>query len=146
MVCRRAPSDRLICKIDVTGFVGVMLVLIVIMTPVGGHGGRIWAGVHVPTAAHAVLMPEAEQEGAMVISIARDGRIYIGPDRVWGSELPQTIRDRVSRVAEPKVYLVVDRRARYGAVLGVLEVLPSCGVERVAFVTDPRGKLGPTYP
>jgi biopolymer transport protein ExbD/biopolymer transport protein TolR len=91
-----------------------------------------------PRAKHSVVMPGVDQEDALVIAVTRDGKVYCGADPVSLEQLPIVIRDRLTSGAERKVYLKVDRYARYGVVIGVLAEVRSAGVEKVAFMVEQR--------
>ena len=142
---RKSPKpDPLICKIDVTGFAGVMLVIvyILIFPPIPGGEAPGWGrSVDFAKVYHAVRMPHANREDAMVITITRDGKVFLGGDEEMIEHLPEQIRGHSARGAERKVYLKVDRNARYSDVLEVLDQVSAADVEKVAFLVEnkPRG-------
>jgi len=91
------------------------------------------------------VMRGANREDALVIAVQRDGRIWIDQDRVMLEDLPAKIRERLVGGAERKVYLKVDRAAKYGVVISVLDVVRSAGVENIGFLVYARTAktLGP---
>ncbi len=74
----------------------------------------------------------------MHMTVGRDGSIYFQTGEVRVSDIPQKIREQVSRGAKPTVYFHADARARYGAVADALDATRSAGIEHVAFITDQR--------
>ena len=80
-------------------------------------------------------MPHARREDAVTLTFQRDGHIGLGDERFMVTQLPVTIRNRVNRGAERKVYLTVDKYSKYGTVLEVLEAIRNSGVDRIAFIT-----------
>jgi len=90
--------------------------------------------VDLPKAQHAVLMPHADREDAMVIAITRDGAIYFGSGRVRLKELPTIIGESLAAGAERKVYMKVDRLAEYRVVASVLDQVRFAGVENIGFL------------
>jgi biopolymer transport protein ExbD len=89
--------------------------------------------------AHAVPMPSANREDAIIVAIQRDDAVWLGNNRLSSLEQLRTgIRDAVSHGAEHKVYIRADKRAKYGAVLQILSTVRAAGVEDVAFLVDER--------
>lgn len=128
-------SNKILCRIDVWGFVSIMLVLLFLLMP--------WTVVDSirPTAdlvpaLHSIRMPGALREDGLRITISRDGNIYFADVRVSRDDLPGLIREGLRHGAEKKVYLKVDARAKYGDVPPVLEKVRAAGVENVAFLTE----------
>ena len=69
----------------------------------------------------------------------RDGKVYLGNDRIWSDDLAQKIQNRLKdREVERKVYVVADTRARWGVVKAALDEVRSAGIIRVAFLVDQR--------
>ncbi|HET9406156.1 MAG TPA: biopolymer transporter ExbD [Candidatus Sulfotelmatobacter sp.] len=136
-------SDKLICRIDVTAFAGVMLGLVgmfVLSAGVVGDTSRNGALVPVDLAkaSNFVDLAGANREDALVVAITRNGDVWFGADRVTLEKLPGAIRAQVSDGAERKVYIRVDQRAKYGLVGRVLDGVRAAGIEKVAFVVDQR--------
>ena len=93
--------------------------------------------VDLPKASHPVAMRSALREDAMRISIMRDGKVYFGTEQIRSGDLPAKIHDRLKdREVERKVYIVADRRARWGRVKLALDGVSSAGIIRVAFLAD----------
>jgi len=108
----------------------VFVMLLVFMTiPTGHHG----TSVDLPYVSHPVSMPGAGREDAMLVTITRDGKAYLGPDQVNVINLPAKIHDRLKdRDVERKVYVKADMRVRWGTVALVLDGIRSAGIIRVA--------------
>ncbi len=131
---RMAPR---ICTIDVTGLAAVMLALVALFAIPGAipHPYRLnVVAVDLSIVSHAVPMRGALKEDALIIAVTRDGTIFTDEGKVRDAEqLPTRIRERLKEGTERKVYLKVDARARYGAVLTALAGIRAAGVEDVAF-------------
>ena len=83
-------------------------------------------------------MPRATRDNAVIVAIARDGKVYLGSDPASPEELPGLIRQRMANGAEWKVYLKVDRRAKYGVVASVLAQVRTAGFGNVAILAEQR--------
>jgi biopolymer transport protein ExbD len=129
-------KNSLYCRIDVWGFVSVMLALLILFM-VGirdtSYGRR---AVDLVAAVHSTRMPAALREDVMRISITRDGNIYFRDQQISLEDLPNKIQEGLRSGAEKKVYLAVDARAKYGEVPAVLDKIRFAGVEKVAFLTQ----------
>lgn len=101
------------------------------------------AGVAIDLASvsHPAVMRGAAREDALLIAVQRDGSIWFDKDRINPEHLPLAIRERINRGAERKVYIRADKRARYGAVLEVLDRVRSAGIENIAFLVDEQKSL-----
>ncbi len=113
----------------------VFVVLLIFMTiPVVDHHG---GSVDLPKVLHPVTMRGAEREDAIKVWITRDGKVYLGTEQIWLPDLPAKIQDRLKdRDVERKVYIVADRRARWGGVKLALDGVRSAGIIRVAILAD----------
>lgn len=135
----RKQSTELICRIDMTAFLSIQLVLLfTFIAQVSNHPDLPRNGTDLPKVTHAVAMQGANREDALVLAVQRDGRVWLGYDSVSADELPARIREAVSHGAEHKVYIRADARAKYGAVAQVLDRVRSSGVENIAFLVDER--------
>jgi biopolymer transport protein ExbD len=123
------------CRIDVSALLGVIIVLYIVLLaaqPIS-HGG---VSADLPRSLHAGLLPGARRDDALRVIIVRDGRCFFGTSQLAPGELADRIRERVRDGAERKVYLAVDRRAKYGTVkLALVEVWRS-GIKEVAILTN----------
>jgi biopolymer transport protein ExbD len=142
MLPRHTKSMKLFCSIDTAALASVMVVLAFIVLfafwlgPFPYHHS---SGVDLPHASHAISMPGANREDAMIISILRDGNVYFGADKVDSDRLRSAIilHLKASGV-ERKLYIKADHRAHYGAIKEILDVVRDAGVEKIAFIVNQR--------
>ncbi len=118
-------------------FVGVLLVLLFAFMGAFGwvHGD---VPVDVPSAFHATRQPKAGREGAVEVSLTRDGRVLFRDTRVLPKSLPILIRGAVQDGAEKKVYLAVDARAKYGDAAAVVDAIARAGINQICFLAYKR--------
>ena len=117
--------------INVTSLVDVAFVLLIIfmITAPIMQGG---VDVQLP---RAEARPITAKEG-MVVSVDRDGRIFIDETAVSESDFRMTFGALVQSRKPKSVYLRADRRVPYGAVVRVLAVIRSSGVTDVGLVAE----------
>jgi len=83
---------------------------------------------------NATVMPGALREDRILVSIPRDGTVFLGPYRIQPADLGDAIREALQNGGERKVYLMVDAHARYGDVMYVLAEIRRAGIVNVCFI------------
>ena len=129
---RGRRSRRPMSEINVTPFVDVMLVLLIIFMVTAP---LLTAGVPIqlPDSRANALPQEADQ---VSISIDSDGYVYIDDNQVPDGELPQAL-EALPRVGEgPDITLRADRALDYGRVMAVMGELNRAGLNRISLVTN----------
>ena len=131
-------GNRLICRIDVTGFLSIQVALLVMfMVLYGPSDGHSRLTVEMPKAHHSVSMLRAEYEDALIVTVMRDGKIYIDSLQVRSpNELKDRLQDGVRQGSEKRVYINADERVHYRAVAQVLDQVRLAGIEKVSFLTS----------
>jgi biopolymer transport protein TolR len=122
-----------ISQINVTPLVDVMLVLLVIFmvtAPIIQQGVQ----VNLPQA-KAAAIPSTEQ--LLVVSIAKNGKIYLNDNVMTLDELGSKIRAIRANEVDKQVYVRADQDVRYGLVMKTIAELKQAGIERVGMVTRP---------
>jgi len=121
--------------INVTPMADVMLVLLIIfmvVTPMLQKG----VSVELAQTNNPVDMQEADQEDAVLVSVTRDGRFFLGPDDVRLDELPGLVLNMLSGRLDKTVYVKSDFRSRYGDVVAVVDTVRAAGVDRIGLLTE----------
>ena len=143
-MAKRNEGAKVNSDINVTPMVDVMLVLLIIfmvITPMLQKGVSVdLAKVNNPT-----QMPDADKEDALVVAVMRDGNIFFGNDRVQPDQLTAKVKDRLANRSDKRVFVRADARAKYGAVVEVVDNVRSAGVDQLGLLTDQR-KSTPNAP
>jgi biopolymer transport protein ExbD len=133
---RRSIPAKVFSSIETSLLILFLLLFVIVLAdstarPLHGE----WVYVNLPQSLHAVSMRGANREDALMVVVSQDGKIFFVADQVRAEALPSMILDRLrDRSVERKVYLSVDKRAKYGIVEKVLDGIRSAGVERVGFL------------
>nr|WP_298899134.1 ExbD/TolR family protein [uncultured Altererythrobacter sp.] len=127
---RRAPMS----EINVTPFVDVMLVLLIIFmvtAPLLASG----VPVELPDSR---ANPIDQQPDQVTISIDPTGTIFIGNERVEAGGLPDALAaiDRGTQGNEPVVVLRGDKTLQYARVMAVMGELNRAGFNSISLVTN----------
>ena len=119
-------------EINVTSLVDVaftLLVIFMITAPILQGGVE----VAVPKAPSAPLQVS---EG-LVITVDRQGQIYVEDDPFTREEFSATIVQLVERKGGPTVYVKGDRDVPYGSVLWVIGRLKEAEIDAVSLIAEP---------
>jgi biopolymer transport protein TolR len=118
-------------EINVTPFVDVMLVLLVIFmvtAPLLQQG----IDVNLPKAKGKDLPPEER----ITLIIKRDGIIYMNDSPVSLAEMNRKLKS-VSKL-NPNVFLKADKDVPYGFVVEVMGDIKEAGIEKLGMITEPK--------
>lgn len=130
----RTNGDRTpMSQINVTPFVDVMLVLLIIFmvtAPMMQQGVQ----VNLPKADTKALTP---QETTVVVSIDRSGRLFINSSEVPGGELRAKLSGMFATRSKKEVFLKADKDVPYGEVIKAMAEIKGAGIERLGMVTEP---------
>ena len=129
---RGRGGRRPMAEINVTPFVDVMLVLLIIFMVTAP---LLTAGVPIQLPdSRANALPQEQQQ--VSISIDSEGYVYIDDNQVAVGELPQAL-EGIPRTGEgPDITLRADRALDYGRVMAVMGELNRAGLNRISLVTN----------
>ena len=139
MQTNNGGRHTVLSEINVTPFVDVMLVLLVIFmitTPILYQG----VNVNLPKT-DSRPMPALDREGKVVVTLNSDGVIFIEKEEYSLSDLRIEIRKLISEkgkdVREENVFLRADRSVPYGTVVEVMSEIRNAGVTKLGLITEP---------
>lgn len=127
-------SDRsVMSQINVTPFVDVMLVLLVIFmitAPMMQQGMQ----VNLPkTDAKAMNV----KDEPVVVTIDRNGRAFLDKGEVPRGQLKEQLTALFASKSKKEVFLKADRDVPYGEVIRAMAEIKGAGVERLGMLTEP---------
>jgi biopolymer transport protein TolR len=126
-------DDRLMSEINVTPFVDVMLVLLIIFmvtAPMMIQG----VDVSLPEAASNPLESKQEQ---LVVTIDQNNQVYINDFRVGIEGLKEKLIQITKNQKTDEIYLRADKTVAYGMVVYVMSEIKGAGIEKLGMITDP---------
>ena len=127
---RRAPMS----EINVTPFVDVMLVLLIIFM-VTAPMLTVGVPVELPkTEANAVN--GAGQKEPLTVSVGADGKIFIQEMEITLEEIVPKLTAIAKSGFEEVIYIRGDRRTNYGALMQIMGKISAAGFRRISLVTD----------
>lgn len=132
-------NRKVLSEINVTPFVDVMLVLLVIFmvtTPILYQG----VDVNLPKASSKPI-PSIQNDKKVVVTIDAKGDLYIERTQYSLSELKLKVRSLIledgKNLKQEQVFLRADSDVPYGTVISVMSEIKKAGVENLGLITIP---------
>ena len=123
-------------EINVTPMVDVMLVMLIIfmvITPMLTKG----MSVDLVKTKNPIALKEADKDDAILISVTKDGKVYLGSDQFPDlNKLGVIVKDRLTTQLNKTVYMKNDSRARFERVVEVIDNLRGFGVDQLGLITE----------
>jgi len=129
---RRKPMS----EINVTPFVDVMLVLLIIFMVAAP---LLTVGVPVELPKTAATPLPSENEEPLTIAISADGRLALQSTEIDGKSLIPKLRAIAAERQNDKVFLRADGSVSYEVVMQVMGALNAGGFRNIGLVTDAGG-------
>jgi TonB system transport protein ExbD (group 1) len=125
-------------EINVTPFVDVMLVLLIIFM-VAAPLASVSVKVDLPT---AVAPPAITPPKPIYISIQKDGGLFVGNFRSSKESLADDLKKQIVKrdPTKERIYIRADKEARYGAFMQVMVILQDHQFYSVALVGQDNAK------
>lgn len=123
-------------KIDMSALLAVLFALLyLLMAPIVFYPDLPRHLANQPTLANAQPLPGASREDAIIITVTRDGRIFLPDSEPVSLEaLPSRIHEAVGKTSSHHVYLNADERAKYSDVEAVVAKIGEAGIKNVSLL------------
>jgi biopolymer transport protein TolR len=126
------PRGRTLSEINVTPFVDVVLVLLIIFmitAPV------LQSGIEVSVPKTKTVKEITEER--LVITIDRSQRVYLGNEPVNIHQIGAKLREKIRYPESQAVFLRADENVPFGAFAVVMDAVKQAGITNVSIVTEP---------
>ena len=130
---RRARRRGVINEINMTPFIDVMLVLLVIFMVTAP---MMTAGVplDLPQSKAGPLNVDAKP---ITVSIKATGQVFLGESELKDHEIVPRLTVSAKQGPDERIFVRGDKRVDYGRVAQVMSIVTGGGFKRVALVTEP---------
>ena len=119
-------------EINVTPFVDVMLVLLIIFM-VTAPLLTVGIPVDLPKLKANAL---TDQKDPLEVTVKLDGRVFLGESEVEVENIISRLNAITDQNTETRIYLRGDRVVAYGRIMEIMSIINSAGYKRVALVTQ----------
>ncbi len=125
-------SYRPMAEINVTPFVDVMLVLLIIFM-VTAPLLTVGVPVDLPKADAAAI---SKPDEPIVVTVTSEGKLYLQETEITGEQLVERLRAMQGEKAEQRLYVRGDKAVAYGRVMEVMAQLSAAGFTKVALIAE----------
>ena len=132
MSIRSQSQSKLSSDINVTPMADIMLVLLIIFmitTPLLQNE----VSLNLPKAQNPL---EVQTTEPLVLSLTREGKLYLGRTSVTEQEMAKTLREILAEEINRSVFLRADQALAYGNVVHLVNECRKLGVERMGLMTE----------
>ncbi len=136
---RRRRRTRPVAEINVTPFVDVMLVLLIVFM-VAAPVLTVGVDVELPKTAAGALPSEVEEP--LTVTLTAEGAIVIQTTETPEAEFLTRLRGVAQERSDDKVFLRADGSIPYARVMQVMGAMNAAGFDNIGLVTD---LGGPTF-
>ena len=130
---RRRSRSRPVAEINVTPFVDVMLVLLIVFM-VAAPLLTVGVDVDLPKAAAGALPSESEEP--LTVTLTAEGAIVIQTTETPETEFLTRLRGIAQERADDKVFLRADGAIAYARVMQIMGAMNAAGFGNIGLVTD----------
>ena len=132
-VKKGTPASRPLAEINVTPFVDVMLVLLVIFMVTAP---LMYEGIDVDLP-ETTTQPIRVRNEPLILTVRADGTVYVARKKVALKELVPTLSAILEGLDRKEVFLRADAKASYGVVAKAMAAAREAGVKKLGMVTEP---------
>jgi biopolymer transport protein TolR len=131
-------GDELNSEINVTPFVDVMLVLLIIFMITAPMMNQTGVELQLPQVAAKNI---DDPNGKLILSVKRSNEVFLGATPVRWQDLEAKLKSNERVKVEGALYIEADTNLPYGVILTAMAVAKNAGVEKVMMLTDPGEQL-----
>ncbi len=127
-------TDEVMNEINMTPFVDVMLVLLIIFiitVPVMKHA----VNIDLPRATN---QPQDAKPQTVRLSVDAQGAYYWNENRVEETALPALLKAEAAKNPQPELHIRGDKDVRYEKVATAMAAAQQAGLRKIGFITEPR--------
>ena len=133
---RRGKHRRVMAEINITPFVDVMLVLLIIFMVAAPLSV---VGVPVELSQTAAKALEAPEEEPLSVTINADGQVFLQTTEISRDDLIPRLRAIAAERVDDKVFLRIDGQVAWDSTAQIMGALNAAGFSRIGFVTEGGG-------
>lgn len=130
---RTGGTYRPMAEINVTPFVDVMLVLLIVFMVAAP---LLTAGVSVDLPQSQANSIQNEDNQPVEITFTKDAKIYIGKTEIPQKELTEKLNALTAGEFDRRIYIRGDKGLPYGEIMSLLGAINAAGYTKVALISE----------
>jgi biopolymer transport protein TolR len=130
---RTGGSYRPMAEINVTPFVDVMLVLLIVFMVAAP---LLTAGVTVDLPQSKAKAIQDEDNKPIEVSLDKNGKLYIGETEMKEDRLLMQLKAMTEGQTDPRIYIRADKALEYGRVMRMIGNINAAGFRKVALISE----------
>ncbi len=132
---RSRRSSAVMSDINVTPFVDVMLVLLIIFMVTAP---MLTAGVQVDLPKSDAKAISQNDNAPLEVGIDRRGDMYVGETKVDQTKMQSMLTAIAAEAPDRRVYIRADQGLDYGKVMQVMAIVSGSGFTKIALISEPK--------
>ncbi len=132
---RRPRTRRDVALINLTPLIDVVFLLLIFFMVATSFSLIRGIKVDLPT----TTTPQEKIEQNIVISVTKDGRIYLDKTQISKTELVKTLKRQIGE-KNSLVVINADKDTRHGMVVEVMDLAKQGGAGKLGILTTPEGR------
>lgn len=129
-------SNRLMSEINVTPFVDVMLVLLIIFMVAAP---LLTVGVEIELPKTSAKALPTEKEAPLTLSLTKDKELYLQDTKIEFSELIPKLKQIAEQRNENRIFIRADGANNYSTIMEIMGALNSSNFSNISLVTESGG-------
>lgn len=134
---RTGGTYRPMAEINVTPFVDVMLVLLIVFMVAAP---LLTTGVPVDLPDSSAKAITDEDNKPIEITLSKDGKVYIGDTETVENRLLPKLQAMTENQTDRRIYIRGDQALEYGRVMRIIGTINSAGFNKVALISEQSGR------
>jgi biopolymer transport protein ExbD len=127
-------NDELLTEINITPFVDIILVILIIFLLVAQVMGPQVLGIKLPKAAQSDMLTRQP----ITVFLDTSGRIAVNGVYLDEKSMIQFIKEQVEKDPQLDVVISADEKVFHGRVVGILDTIKGLGVTKLAIHVQPK--------
>ena len=129
-------SNRLMSEINVTPFVDVMLVLLIIFMVAAP---LLTVGVEIELPKTSAKALPTEKEAPLTLSLTKDKELYLQDTKIEFSELITKLKQIAEQRNDNRIFIRADGANNYSTIMEIMGALNSSNFSNISLVTESGG-------
>ena len=131
-------SNRLMSEINVTPFVDVMLVLLIIFMVAAP---LLTVGVEIELPKTSAKALPTEKEEPLTLSLTKDKELYLQDTKIEFSELIPKLKQIAEQRNDNRIFIRADGANNYSSIMEIMGALNSSNFSNISLVTESGGSI-----